>query len=140
MKHFGNCTPDEFFAQSMKFREPFVEWVKKIGIPEIRARRPAGFDDKPENKLTPEELAERRDALIQIANENMGEILLAAMQKDLEGTRNVMCLATFTEPEDFNKRTMTEYLKAIMEMLGNTEVKGFFTFFLAPLMKTGTTP
>ena len=42
MKHFANCTPDEFMAQIVKFRTPFVNWLETIGFAEIRARRPAG--------------------------------------------------------------------------------------------------
>jgi len=128
MKSFANCTPDEFMTQAIKFRAPFAEWCDNIGVKEIRARRPEGF-----NKMKDKEKAE---ALGKIAVENMGEILAAAMEKDAEGTKEVMCLATFTEPEDFNKHTMVEYLAAILEMLNSREVKGFFTYYLSPKMKS----
>lgn len=130
MKHFANCNPDEFMTQVVKFRAPFVAWVEKIGIPEIRARRPEGYDD-----MTAEEKAK---AINRMANENMGEILAAAMEKDMEGTRELMCLATFTEPKDFNKHTMVEYISAILAMLASEEVRGFFTFYLAPVLKNST--
>lgn len=124
MKSFANCTPDEFMQQAVKFRAPFVEWCEKIGVKEIRARRPEGFE-----KLKDKEKAE---ALSRIATENMGEILAAAMEKDMEGTKEVMCLATFTEPEDFNQHAMVEYLEAILAMLNSQEVRGFFMFYLSP--------
>lgn len=130
MKNFANCTPDEFMAQVVKFRVPFVEWVKKIGIPEIRARRPEGFDT-----MTDEE---KREVIPRIANENMGDILAIAMEKNAEATKELMCLATFTEPKDFNKHKMVEYLAAILEMMNSEEVRGFFTFYLAPMMKNGS--
>lgn len=130
MKHFANCTPDEFMAQAVKFRSPFVEWIKEIGIPEIRARRPEGFDT-----MTDEE---KREAIPRIANENMGEILAIALEKNAEATKELMCLATFTEPKDFNKHKMVEYLAAILEMMNSEEVRGFFTFYLAPMMKNGS--
>ena len=130
MKHFANCTPDEFMAQVVKFRAPFVEWIKEIGIPEIRARRPEGVDT-----MTDEE---KREAIPRIANENMGEILAAAMEKNMEATKNLMCLATFTEPKDFNKHKMVEYISAILDMMRSEEVRGFFTFYLAPMLKSSS--
>lgn len=130
MKHFANCTPDEFMAQVVKFRVPFVEWVKEIGIPEIRKRRPDGFDD-----LSAEEKIE---VARELGTENMGEILAIALEKNAEATKKLMCLATFTEPEDFNKHKMVEYLAAILEMMNSEEVRGFFTFYLAPMMKNGS--
>ena len=130
MKHFANCTPQEFMAQAVKFRKPFVEWVEKVGIREIRSRRPEGFD-----KLTDKE---KSDAYAQIALDNMGEIIAAAMEKDMEGTVAIMCLATFTDPEDFNKHTMVEYLSAIMAMISSEEVRNFFTLYLSPTFKSSS--
>ena len=129
MKHFANCTPDEFISQVVKFRDPFVNWVEEIGIPEIRTRRPDGYEDMSQN--------EKVEAISKLAAENMGEIITIALEKNPEATKNLMCLATFTDPEDFNNHTMVEYLTAIMQMLGNAEVKGFFTLYLAPALKNG---
>lgn len=128
MKHFANCTPDEFMPQAMKFRRPFVAWLENIGVQEIRARRPKGFE-----KLSDKEKA---DALSRLATENTGEIIAAAFEKDMAATTEIMCLATFTDPKDFNKHTMVEYLRAIMEMLKSEEVRGFFMFYLAPMLRT----
>lgn len=130
MKHFANCTPDEFISQVVKFRGPFVDWVEEIGIPEIRARRPEGYEDMSQS--------EKVEAISKLATENMGEIITIALEKNPEATKNLMCLATFTDPEDFNSHTMVEYLTAIMQMLGNAEVKGFFTLYLAPAFKSGS--
>lgn len=129
MKHFANCTPDEFMSQVVKFRGPFVDWINEIGIPEIRARRPEGYDSMSKE--------EKISAISKLANENMGEIISIALEKNAEATKNLMCLATFTDPEDFNSHTMVEYLTAIMEILGNETVKGFFTLYLAPNFKYG---
>ncbi len=130
MKTFVNCTPDEFMAQAAKIRAPFAEWIKKIGAKEIRARLPEGFDD-----MTPEEQAK---AATKQANENLGDIIAAAMEQDMEATKNLMCLITFTDPKDFNKHTMVEYLAAILETMSSGEVRGFFTFYLAPMLKTSS--
>jgi hypothetical protein len=129
MKHFANCTPDEFMSQVVKFRGPFVDWVKETGILEIRARRPEGYEDM--------EKEEKIKAITKMATENTGEIISIALEKNPEATKNLMCLATFTDPKDFNNHTMVEYLTAIMQMLGNTEVKDFFTFYLTPAFKNG---
>lgn len=130
MKHFANCTPDEFISQVVKFRGPFVNWVEEIGIPEIRARRPKGYDGMSQD--------EKVKAISKMAAENMSEIITIALEKNLEATKNLMCLATFTDPEDFNNHTMVEYLAAIMQMLDNAEVRNFFTLYLAPAFKNGS--
>lgn len=129
MKHFANCTPDEFISQVVKFRNPFVDWVKEIGIPEIRARRPEGYNDMSQD--------EKVKAISKLAAANMSEIITIALEKNPEATKNLMCLATFTDPEDFNNHTMVEYLASIAEILGNVEVRNFFTLYLAPAFKNG---
>ena len=131
MKHFANCTPDEFMSQVVKFRGPFVDWVKEIGIPEIRARRPDGYEDMSQE--------EKAKAISAMAAENTSEIISIALEKNAEATKNLMCLATFTDPEDFNQHTMVEYFDAIMQMLSSTEVKNFFTLYLARAFKNGQT-
>ena len=128
MKSFANCTPDEFMAQAVKIRAPFVEWVEKIGIPEIRARRPEGYDEM--------SLEDKKKAITKMARENMGDILAIAFEKNAEMTKKIICMATFTDPEDFNDHPMVEYLTAIAEMLGNEAVRGFFMYYLAPMLKT----
>ena len=130
MKNFANCTPDEFLTQVVKFRGPFLKWCENIGLQEIRSRRPEGFD-----KMSAEE---RSDAISRISIENMGEILLSALEKDPEGTKEVLCLATFTTPEDFNSHPMTEYLRTVLEMLSSSEVRSFFTFYLSPKTKSSS--
>ena len=130
MKNFANCNPDDFMAQVVKFRAPFVEWVKEIGIPEIRARRPEGFEKLNEK--------EKEETVSKLAIENIGEILTVALEKNAEATKEVMCLATFTDPNDFNNHTMVEYISAIMEMLRSKEVRGFFTFYLSQTHKTSS--
>lgn len=130
MKSFANCSPDEFLMQVVKFRGPFLKWCENIGLHEIRSRRPDGFD-----KMSAEEKAE---AISSLSMENMGEILMAALEKDPAGTKDVLCLSTFTEPEDFNTHPMTEYLSTVLEMLSSREVRSFFTFYLSPKTKSSS--
>lgn len=119
MKHLANCTPTEFMKQAVKVRRPFREWIERTGIPAIRARRPEGFED-----MTPDE---RREALIIQSRENMADIVAAAIEEDFEGTVNLLCLATFTDPAEFDSHPFSEYLSAVNAMLSDEGVKGFFT-------------
>lgn len=127
MKNFANCNPTEFMQQAVKLRGPFMEWIDKVGVKEIRARRPKGFD-----KLNDKEKAE---AASRLGIENMGEILAVSLEKEPELTKQVMCLCTFTEREDFDNHMMVDYLTAITEMLASQQVRSFFMFFLAQKMK-----
>ena len=60
------------------------------------------------------------------------------MEKNAEATKEIMCLATFTDPKDFNKHTMVEYIAAVLEMLGSKEVRGFFMYYLKPMLRTSS--
>ena len=44
MKNLANCTPTEFMKQCVKLRGPFMAWLDKTGISEIRKRKPEGYD------------------------------------------------------------------------------------------------
>lgn len=130
MKHLANCAPTEFMAQCVKLRRPFQDWLEKTGIPEIRQRKPEGFD-----AMKPEEQA---SALMEQGAENIGDILAAAMEKDPHGTAEIMALCCFTEPEDVDKHPMPEYLDAIIEMFTNKAVRGFFMYFLKSKPRTSS--
>lgn len=127
MKNFANCNPEEFMTQAVKLRGPFIKWIEEVGVKEIRARRPEGFDNMSQK--------EKAEAASKLGMENMGEILATALEQQPELTKQVMCLCTFTEINDFNSHLMVEYLDAITEMLASAQVRSFFTFFLAPKMK-----
>ena len=124
MKHLGNCKPREFMQQCVKLRGPFTAWLEKTGIPEIRARKPEGFD-----AMSDEEKAE---AIRVQGSENMGEILAAALEKDFDGTVDVLALCCFTEPDKIDEHPMAEYLRAVLEMFNDEAVRAFFTLYLRP--------
>ena len=132
MKHFANCTPDEFMAQIVKFRTPFVNWLETIGFAEIRARRPEGFDAMDDDQ--------KAEALKEIAADNTADIIMSAMEKDPAGTRRVMALSCFTDERDFNTHTMVEYISAILAMFYSPEVRSFFTLFLGPTLRRSLKP
>lgn len=124
MKNLANCTPTEFMRQSMKLRAPFAAWLKKTGIPEIRKRRPEGFDEMTDT--------EKAEALRAQSAENMTDIIAAALEKDYEGTVEVMALCCFVDPKDIDAHPMAEYLEAIMQMFSSEAVRGFFMYYLRP--------
>lgn len=130
MKHLANCPADEFMAAVVKMKYHFADWLKKTGIPAIRERRPEGYADMDQQQ--------RVEALQELTTVNMGDIFAAAIETDPEGTKDLLCMATFTEPKEFGSHTMPEYLVAISEMLSDKEVVGFFTYYLAPILKTST--
>ena len=132
MKNLANCTPTEFMKQCVKLRGPFMAWLDKTGISEIRKRKPEGYDSMSDE--------EKSRAIVEQGNENMGEILAAALENDLDGTIEILELCTFTDKEDFDSHPMSEYLDAILEMFRNEAVRSFFMFYLKPKKQTSSTP
>lgn len=122
MKTLANCTPTEFLKQTMAIKAPLERWFKETGIPEIRKRKPAGFD-----KMTAKQ---KEEAISEQANDNLADMLAAAMEKDPDGTLEVMALCCFTDPADVDSHPMVEYLDALLEMIGNEAVRSFFMLYL----------
>lgn len=122
MKHLANCDHRDFLRQAMKLRRPLKAWLERTGIPAIRARRPEGFEEMTEEQ--------RAEALIEQGRKNVPDIIEAALEKDFDRSVEVLCLATFTEPEDFDDYTLTEYIQAVNEMMASAEVRNFFTLAL----------
>lgn len=124
MKHLANCTPREFMAQTVKMRRDVEKWLSETGMSEIRKRVPEGYE-----KMKP---AERAEAINRQANENLGDMAWAAMEKDPEGTLHVLGLCTFSDAGADDAPAMSEYLGAVLEMLSNEAVRNFFMLCLRP--------
>ena len=124
MKHFGNCTMEEFLTQSVKFRAPFLEWLKTVGASDIYARHHGNLADD----ATDAETAAEFEAFI-------GEIEAAALEKCPDLTITVLRLATF---EDEEEHTFNDYEKAALEMYLNSGVRGFFMRALRPALKSSS--
>ena len=122
MKNLANCTPTEFLKQSMIVKEPLERWFKETGIPEIRKRKPEGFDG-----MTREE---QEAAILAQGEQNIADMLMSALEKDMDGTLEVMALLCFTDPKDVDTHPMGEYISAVLEMMADRGVRSFFTFFL----------
>lgn len=122
MKNLANCTPREFLAQAVKVADPLTAWMDEIGYKEIKQRRPDGYDQMSKE--------EKLDAMAAKALENMSDILGKAMQTAPDRTLEVLALSCFVEPADIDKHPMSEYLRAVREMLESREVRDFFSLYL----------
>lgn len=124
MKHLANCTPREFMTQTVKMRRDVEKWLADTGMSEIRKRVPEGYE-----KMKP---AERSEAIAKQGNDNLGDMVWAAMEKDPEGTLKVLGMCTFSDAEADDAPAMSEYLSAILEMIANEAVRSFFMLCLRP--------
>lgn len=130
MKTLANCTPKEFFSQTVKIRKAVEKWLKDTGIMEIRARAPE-ITFEPKEGMTKEELAEsinkRKEAFAEQAKKNAFDMLDAMMEKHPDETIEIMALACFIDPAEANDHPMSEYLANITEIINDKAVLDFFT-------------
>lgn len=129
MKHLGNCAPGEFMARAGAIRGPFIEWSKAVDVEGLRARYLGAL---PKDAGAEARRAARGEYLCAVAD--------AALDNCPELTRELLCLATFTEPERFEARPMAAYLKAAMEMYSDGAIRDFFTYWPGQGRGTGSRP
>ena len=127
MKNFSNCSYDEFVAQITKFRAPFLDWIKQTNAAEIRKKHIGALPDD----ATLEQRVAAHNAFV-------GEVEIAALEKCPDLTRELLCIATFTDPADFGSRSMNEYIEAAFDMYGNKVTRDFFTLWLTPKLTTSS--
>lgn len=125
MKNFTNCTGEEFMAQAVKFRAPFVAWLKAVNASEIYHKTQGNI---------PEDATEEQVATA--FNDFVGEIEAAALECR-ELTMQVLRIATFNE-DDSEPYTFPEYQKAALEMYLNRDVRGFFVRVLKSSLTTSS--
>lgn len=128
MKNLANCTPREFFTQTVKIKHSVSEWLTVTDIMAIRKRMPA----LPENMTQPEKKA----AIQEQARKNLNDMFNAIMERHPEETLNLLAELCFVEPEHIDDYPMTDYLASLSEMLGNEAVISFFTSLMR-LARTG---
>ena len=116
MENLSTCTIEEFMKAVTKIRPLFTEWVKKT---EARDPRESVTEDMTR--------AERLQAI----EAALGRIMVSAFEKAPDLTRELLCLATFTPPDEFNAYTLKEYYDAAIAMYNNDAVRSFFTSFVA---------
>lgn len=124
MKHLANCSPREFMVQTCKMRGAMEKWLETTGMSEIRKHKPDGFEEM--------DAKEKAAAIQEQGARNMGDMLWAAMEKDPDGTLEVLGLLTFSDPDAEDAPPMSEYLQACLEMLENDAVRNFFMLCMKP--------
>ena len=119
MKNLANCTPDEFFVQTVKIKKAVKNWLDLTDIMNIRKRMPP----------LPESMTqiEKKDAIMNQARENVSCMFDAIMEKHPIETRDLMAMLCFVEPEHVNDHKMSEYFASLYEMLNDEGTVGFFT-------------
>ena len=122
MKTLVNCTPREFMTQTVKMRKTVEKWLNETGIPEIRKRMPDGFSEMDKE--------EKLKAIERQSDQNLGAMLWAAMEKDPEGTLDVLGYVTFSDAGADDAAPMPEYLDAVLDMFKNEAVRTFFMLCL----------
>lgn len=130
MKTLANCSPKEFFAQTVKIRRSVERWLKDTKVLEIRSRVP---DFAPEVKegMTNDELTEvikkRKEAFAEQAKKNAFDMIDSAMEKYPDETIELMALICFIDPEKANDYPMSDYLANVAEIINDKAVLDFFT-------------
>lgn len=108
MKHLGNCDYEEFMAQAVKMKEPLAEWLKETGAADIRDKYKTDSPDDAGNA----------------ALGFMAEMEIAAFRKCPELTKQLLCLATFSD--EYDEKRKGDYIDAAYTMYLNRETRDFF--------------
>ena len=122
MKHLGNCTPTEFFIQTVRIRKAVEKWIKDIDLVNIRKTLPELTDNMSRE--------EKKAAIEEQGKKNLLKIIDAAMEDHPDETLEILALLCFVEPENVDDYPMSEYILAILEMIQHECVVSFFTLLL----------
>lgn len=129
MKNLANCTPREFLVQTNKIRKKAEKWLKDIDLAGIRAKAPVLEEIK--EGMSESEIADvmlrNKKALQDQALSNFSDILDGMLEKDIDGTLELLALINFVDPKDVDNHSMAEYLQNVTELIQDEAVIGFFT-------------
>ena len=129
MKTLASCKPSEFFKQTNLIRKSVEKWLTDTDIMNIRKRLPK--KEAVPISATQEEIEainERNNkAVREQMRKNFSAILDAVMEEHAEESLEILALSCFVEPEDVDNYPVSEYLKAMTELLNDESVIGFFT-------------
>ena len=129
MKNLANCTPKEFLVQTNKIRKKTEKWLKDIDLAGIRAKPPVLEeirDGMSESEIA-DVMARNKKLLQEQALSNFSEILDGMLEKDVDGTLELLALVNFVDPKDVDNHRMAEYLQNVTELIQDEAVIGFFT-------------
>ena len=119
MKNLANCSPSEFFVQTNKIRKSVAKWLTVTDIHNIRKRLPKYTDDM--------DAGERAEVRREQMRKNLSAILDAILEEHPMESIEIMALACFIDPKDADNHPMSEYLKAVSELISDAGVLSFFT-------------
>lgn len=128
MKNLANCTPREFFAQSVKIKKSVEEWLDVTKIMDLRKTKPAnlikieGLSDEAKAKA----IEENKRLWKEQSKKNLSMLFDKMLDENAEKTIEVMALCCFVEPADIDNHTMSEFLKSIGELMSDEGVISFF--------------
>lgn len=132
MKNLANCTPTEFFKQTVKIKKTVEAWIKDVGLMEIRSTKPTlrviptGISDNERIEL----LAENRRIIKEHSAKMMSTLFDNAFEKNADKTMEIIALLCFVEPKDVDTYTVSEYLGSFTEMMNDKSVADFFSLLL----------
>lgn len=129
MKNLANCGPREFMRQTAKIRHAVEKWLKMTDIINIRKRlpkRPELSKDMPTEEKKARVEQWNKDMQTQ-AQANISAILDAIMDEHPDETVDLLALCCFVEPECADDYTMSEYMGAVADMVGDANVMRFFS-------------
>jgi hypothetical protein len=128
MKTLASCKPSEFLVQTNKIRKSVERWLKDTKILDIRKNipKPTKVTDDMSEEEKEKIIKKNREARNKAARENLSKILDAILEKYPEETLEVLALVCFIEPKDADNYKVTDYLRAIAEILNDKDVIDFF--------------
>ena len=129
MKSLANCTPTEFFKQTLRIKRNVEKWLTSDDIKEIRKKKPADLE-----KVTPDMSKEETEALLarnmaklrDQSMKNFMEILEVMLDRKLDETLAVLAMCCFVEPENVDDHIMDEYFAVSADLIANPNVLRFF--------------
>ena len=128
MKNLANCTPREFFAQSVKIKKSVEEWLDVTKIMDLRKTKPANLIkvDGLSGEAKAKAIEENKRLWKEQSKKNLSILFDRMLEENAEKTIEVMALCCFVDPADIDNHTMSEYLKAIGELISDEGVLSFF--------------
>lgn len=134
MKNLANCKPSEFLKQTNRIRKSVENWLKITDVMSIRKRMPEGMPEITKDMSKDEAravLEKRQEMMAEQSQRNLKAMLDAMLDSHPEETLEVLALCCFVEPENVDDHTVSEYLLSINELLGDSNVRDFFTFLMS---------
>lgn len=134
MKNLANCKPSEFLRQTNRIRKSVENWLKITDVMSIRKRMPEGMPEITKDMSKDEAravLEKRQEMMAEQSQRNLKAMLDAMLDSHPDETLEVLALCCFVEPENVDDHTVSEYLLSINELLGDSNVRDFFTFLMS---------